>query len=221
MWLTAELDCHARLPARSAGRYLMRRLAWVLGAAAASPYLGDLRGRTHSRLTFNLFGFSASNGFSLKSKWRLDPGAGPSAIAPRPLDIWKTPGGVTAPAPCPERPSDLRIVLFLAHLPVAVHLHVCLSKCKRPRQVTVHSLAGCLSSTVHSWPRSSSFEAGGAGFGSSRLPVACSSAFSRCYRTQRPLVLRRYRLPAEPSPRSGTSTPTCQQLVPFGHSSSD
>ena len=133
------------LPAPMAGRFLIRRLAWVLGAAAAVTISLAVFGAEHTpNYTFNLFGFSATNGFSLKSK--VATGILALALLQLLLALWiygKTPGGVTAPHHVRNVHRICGIVLFLATLPVAVHCMYAYGVQTTSARVTVHSLAGC------------------------------------------------------------------------------
>ena len=180
------------LPAPLAGRFLIRRLAWVLGAAAVVTMSLAVFGAEHTpNYTFNLFGFAATNGFSLKSK--VATGILALALLQLLLALWiygKAPGGVTPPHHVRTVHRICGIVLFLATCPSPST--ACMPmECKRPRPGSPSTRWPGASSTAHSWPRSSSFEAGGCRVGSSRLQVACSLRCRGAVVHERPLVLRR------------------------------
>jgi Family of unknown function (DUF6529) len=128
-----------------AGRFLIRRLAWVLGAAAAVNIALAVFGVEHTpNYTFSLFGFSAANAFSLKSK--VATGVLALALLQLLLALWmygKAPGGVTAPRPVRRVHRICGIVLLVATLPVAVHCMYAYGVQTTSARVTVHSLAGC------------------------------------------------------------------------------
>ena len=170
-----------------AGRFLIRRLAWVLGAAAAVTISLAVFGAEHTpNYTFNLFGFSATNGFSLKSK--VATGILALALLQLLLALWiygKTPGGVTAPHHVRNVHRICGIVLFLATLPVAIHCMYAYGVQTTSARVTVHSLAGCFFYGAFV-AKVLVVRSRRCRVGSSPLQVACSSALSRCCGTQAP-----------------------------------
>ena len=128
-----------------ADRTFLRRLAWVLAAAAVVTAALAVFGVEHTpRYTFSLFGSSGAGAISLKSK--IATGVLGLALLQLLLALWmygRLPGTGTAPIPVRRVHRASGIVLFLATLPVAVHCMFAYGVQTTSARVTVHSLAGC------------------------------------------------------------------------------
>lgn len=127
------------------GGSTVRRLAWVIAAAAAVTAALAVFGAEHSpNYTFGLFGSSGTGAISLKS--RISTGILALALVQLLLALWmygRVPGVGAAPSQVGRLHRATGIVLFLATLPVAVHCMVAYGVQTTSARVTVHSLAGC------------------------------------------------------------------------------
>ena len=145
-WLGQNWDCHARTTCTD-GRPVPHPTAGMGAGSRRRRHhiVGGVRGRTHAQLHLQSIWLLSYERVQLEvqgGNW--NPGAGPSAVAPRPLDIWEdsqaesqrhtmsgtsigSAGSFCSWPPCPS-PS-------IAGLSYGVQT--------TSARVTVHSLAGC------------------------------------------------------------------------------